>query len=108
QGARLAFVAHDDTAQSARDAARLKAAGVAVNVVDQPQLCDFTTPSILERDPVLLAIGTSGASAGLAKQLRLRLEALLPADLGTLASALFTARSALKARFPSAGARRQA
>lgn len=108
QGARLAFVAHDDAAQCEADAALLKAAGISVNVVDQPALCDFTTPSILERDPVLIAIGTSGASAGLAKQLRLRLEALLPASLGRLAQALFESRSALKARYPRAGARRQA
>ena len=54
-----------------------------VNVTDRPDLCDFTVPSMLDRDPVLVAVGTAGASAGLAKQLRLRLEALLPADLGS-------------------------
>lgn len=108
QGAKLAFVAYDDAAQCEADAAVLKAAGISVNVVDQPALCDFTTPSILDRDPVLIAIGTSGASAGLAKQLRLRLEALLPANLGRLAQSLFDGRKALKARFPSAAERRQA
>lgn len=106
--ARLAFVAHADAAACERDTARLRAAGVLVNVVDRPDLCDFTTPSILERDPVLLAIGTSGASAGLAKQLRLRLEALLPANLGMLAEGLRAARGALRQRWPGAGERRQA
>lgn len=107
-GARLAFVAHETADECERDAARLREAGLLVNVVDRPDLCDFTTPSVLDRDPVLLAIGTDGASAGLAKQLRLRLEAILPADLGALAEALSGARDALRRRYPGAAARRQA
>ncbi|HCC25978.1 MAG TPA: siroheme synthase, partial [Erythrobacter sp.] len=47
-------------------------------------LCDFTLPSVLDRDPVLVAVSTGGASAGLAKHLRLRLEAILPQSLGAL------------------------
>lgn len=108
RGARLAFVALDDQAANEEAARRLKARGVLVNVVDRPDLCDFTTPSILDRDPVLVAIGTGGASAGLAKQLRLRLESLLPATLGTLAGSLHSAREKLRARWPSAAERRQA
>jgi uroporphyrin-III C-methyltransferase/precorrin-2 dehydrogenase/sirohydrochlorin ferrochelatase len=90
------------------DAIRLRCAGLLVNVVDRPDLCDFTTPSLLERDPVLIAVGTSGASAGLAKQLRLRLEKLLPADLGALAERLAAMRSAIKERFPVMAERRRA
>lgn len=108
EGARLAFVAHDDAAMCEADAIRLRCAGLLVNVVDRPDLCDFTTPSILDRDPVLVAVGTGGASAGLAKQLRLRLEALLPADLGMLAERLATAREAIRARFPAMAERRRA
>ena len=108
EGARLAFIAHDDAAMCEGDAIRARCAGLLVNVVDRSELCDFTTPSLLERDPVLIAVGTSGASAGLAKQLRLRLEALLPDDLGALATGLAQARDAIKARFPVMGQRRQA
>lgn len=108
QGARIAFIALADPEESEAAARRLKALGVLVNVVDRPDLCDFTTPSILERDPVLIAIGTSGASAGLAKQLRLRLEALLPQSLGALAAALHGARARIRARWPGAAERRQA
>jgi uroporphyrin-III C-methyltransferase/precorrin-2 dehydrogenase/sirohydrochlorin ferrochelatase len=108
RGARIAFVAHEEQAACEADATRLQSAGLLVNVVDRPDLCDFTTPSILDRDPVLVAIGTSGASAGLAKQLRLRLEALLPADLGQLTQALHQARAALRRRWPSATERRRA
>jgi uroporphyrin-III C-methyltransferase/precorrin-2 dehydrogenase/sirohydrochlorin ferrochelatase len=103
--ARLAFVAHDDPAPAA---ARLRARGVLVNVVDRPELCDFTVPSILDRSPVLVAIGTGGASAGLAKALRLRLEALLPQTLGRLAAGLGAARDSLRRRWPDAGDRRRA
>lgn len=108
RGARLAFIAHDDPAMCESDAIRARTSGLLVNVVDRPKLCDFTTPSILERDPVIVAIGTSGASAGLAKQLRLRLEALLPSDLGELAQRLGAMRNAVKAKFPAMAERRQA
>jgi len=108
KGARLAFIAHDDAAMCEADAIRARCAGLLVNVVDRPELCDFTTPSLLERDPVLIAIGTSGASAGLAKQLRLRLEGLLPADLGTLASRLNEWRGRIKDKWPAMADRRQA
>lgn len=103
--ARLAFVA---LAEPEAAAARLRGAGVLVNVTDRPELCDFTVPSVLDRDPVLVAVGTTGASAGLAKQLRLRLEALLPADLGRLAEALLGARAALRRQLPGASERRHA
>lgn len=103
--ARLAFVALDEPEEAA---ARLRTRGVLVNVVDRPELCDFTVPSLLDRAPVLVAVGTGGASAGLAKALRLRLELLLPQGLGALAAALGGARQRLRARFPDAGDRRRA
>lgn len=107
-GARLAFIAHADPATCEADASRARCAGLLVNVVDRPELCDFTTPSVLERGPVLLAVGTGGASAGLAKALRLRLETLLPPTLADLATGLHNCRVALRARFPDAGQRRRA
>jgi uroporphyrin-III C-methyltransferase / precorrin-2 dehydrogenase / sirohydrochlorin ferrochelatase len=108
QGARLAFVAHEEESQALHDAALARAAGMLVNVVDRPALCDFTTPSLIDRAPVLIAVGTGGASAGLAKALRLRLETLLPQGLGALADALFAARAALRTRWPDAAERRRA
>lgn len=106
QGATIAFVALDDGAEAA--ATDLRARGLLVNVVDRPELCDFTTPAIVDRAPVTIAIGTGGASAGLAKAIRQRIEALLPARLGALASALYAARAAMKARWPAAADRRRA
>ena len=108
KGARLAFIAHDNPAACEGDAIRLRCAGLLVNVVDQPDLCDFTVPSLLDRSPVLVAVGTGGASAGLAKALRLRLEGLLPPGLGRLADGLSAARARLRALWPDGGDRRRA
>jgi uroporphyrin-III C-methyltransferase/precorrin-2 dehydrogenase/sirohydrochlorin ferrochelatase len=106
--ARIAFVAADDRRDAESAALRLRSKGLLVNVTDRPELCDFTVPSVLERGPVVVAVGTGGASAALAKQLRLRLETLLPQSLGNLADALFSARDALRERWPDATDRRRA
>ena len=106
--ARIAFVALEDQADAAHVAARLKARGLLVNVVDQSALCDFTTPAIVDRDPVLIAVATGGASAGLAKTVRQRIERLLPQRLGDLATALGDARARLRIRWPDALMRRHA
>jgi len=88
--------------------ARLKTRGVLVNAVDRPDLCDFTLPAIVDRSPVIVAIGTGGASAGLAAALRQRFESLLPTTLGGLADALYAVRARLKASLPDMDARRRA
>ncbi|HUD93189.1 siroheme synthase [Sphingobium sp.] len=102
--ARIAIVSDGDEAT----VLRLRARGVLVNATDRPELCDFTLPAIVDRAPVLIAIGTGGASAGLAKALRQRLEAMLPTRLGALAEALFGARPEVRARWPDASTRRRA
>lgn len=108
EGVRLAFIAFEDPRACEVAAINARCAGMLVNVVDRPELCDFTTPSILNRDPLLVAIGTGGASAGLAKHVRLRLERVLPEALGKLAKALEAARPALRKRFPDGADRRRA
>ncbi|WP_230632248.1 precorrin-2 dehydrogenase/sirohydrochlorin ferrochelatase family protein [Sphingomonas sp. Leaf37] len=106
--ASLAIVAIDDEGEALAAVARLKARRLLVNAVDRPEHCDFTTPAIIDRAPVLIAIGTGGVSAGLAAALRQRLEALLPAGLGLLAERLQAARPALRRRYPDGGERRRA
>jgi uroporphyrin-III C-methyltransferase/precorrin-2 dehydrogenase/sirohydrochlorin ferrochelatase len=107
RGARLAFLAFADQREAEATVMRLHRAGVLVNVADLPALCDFTTPSILDREPVQIAIGTEGFSAALAKQLRLRLEALLPEGVGPLAQSLAAARDEMRKRWPDTGDRRR-
>ena len=104
----LAVVALEDDEQAIAAVARLKARGLLVNAVDRSALCDYTTPAIIDRNPVLIAIGTGGASAGLAKALRQRLERLLPASLGLLAAALLDARDRIQQVWPDGTARRKA
>jgi uroporphyrin-III C-methyltransferase/precorrin-2 dehydrogenase/sirohydrochlorin ferrochelatase len=106
--ASLAVVALEDDAEAEAAVAALKARRILVNAVDRPSLCDFTLPAIIDRDPVLIAIGTGGASAGLAKTLRQKIEAMLPPTVGPLAKALSAARGSLRERWPDAGQRRRA
>ncbi len=106
--AALAVVALEDDDEAAAAVKRLKARGLLVNAVDRSALCDYTTPAIVDREPVLIAIGTGGASAGLAKAVRQRLEQILPANLGKLAQALFAARERIKRVWPEGADRRKA
>lgn len=102
--ASLAIVALDAPEETV---ARLQARGVLVNAVDRSDLCDFTLPAIVDRDPVIIAIGTGGASAGLAAALRQRLEGMLPAGLGAMTRRLSALRGELRARYPDMGERRR-
>ena len=101
--AALAIVAIADERLAGEAVARLKARGILVNAVDRPDWCDFTLPAIVDRDPVLIAIGTGGVSAGLAAAVRQRLETLLPAGLGKLATALQAARARYPGTLPHSG-----
>ena len=103
-GARVAVIAlEDDAAEAARIAAVAKSAGALVNVVDQPALCEFTVPSIIDRGDVTIAISTTGAAPVLGQKLRAQIEALLPQRLGALARFAREYRPSVKANIePSA------
>jgi len=73
-GMRLVVAATDDEAANARVAADAQAAGVLVNVVDRPALCDFIVPAQVRRGDLLVAVSTGGASPRFARHLRERLE----------------------------------
>ena len=75
-----------------------KEAGATVNVVDQLQLCDAITPSIVDRDPVVVAIGTEGTAPVLARQIKTKVEGILEPRLGDLAALAGRLRSAAAAR----------
>lgn len=103
----LAFIALEDEADALAASLRLRSAGILINVVDRPEMSDFLMGAIIDRSPVVVAVSTGGASASLARALRTRLEALLPASLGPLARAMLAARDAVSARHPTPNDRRR-
>lgn len=80
--AALVFVATGCPATDACCHALAKAAGALVNTVDQPHLCDAYTPSIVDRSPVVVAIGTEGAAPVLGRQIKTAVEKMLDPALG--------------------------
>ena len=106
-GCALVIAATADQQVNAQVAAAAKAENIPVNVVDSPALCSFIMPSVVDRDPVQIAISTGGASPVLARLLRIRLETLIPATYGRLATVVREFRTRVKQRFPEFNQRRR-
>lgn len=103
--AAMAFVGTGCPAFDAATHALAKAAGCMVNVVDQPELCDMTTPAIVDRDPIVVAIGSEGTSPVLTREVKTRLEQILPQNLGGLAALAGRLRPSVAARVPRSSRR---
>ena len=84
-----------------------QARGIPVNIVDRPALCSFIMPAIVDRDPVIVAIGTGGAAPVLARLVRARIEAMLPPLLGRVAAMADAFKEEMRARFPDLARRRR-
>lgn len=84
-GAALVFATSGDAAADSAVASAARARGIPVNVVDGPQESSFIMPAIVDRDPVVVAIGTEGAAPILARELKSRIEGWLPAQFGRVA-----------------------
>tara|TARA_R110002033_G_scaffold9422_15_gene31440 strand:+ start:852 stop:2318 length:1467 start_codon:yes stop_codon:yes gene_type:complete len=100
--AALVFIATGCPGLDAALHALAKAGGAQVNVVDQPALCDMTTPSLVDRDPVVVAIGTEGTAPVLARQIKTQVEQMLDPTLGTFAALAGRLRGAVAANVPKA------
>lgn len=80
---------------------------ILVNVVDQPELCSYITPSIVDRNPMLIAISSSGSSPVLVRILKEQFDKLLPSRYGKLAEFCFKFRDHVKARVKGVRNRRK-
>ena len=103
----LIFVATGDDETDRAMWALAKQAGVSVNVVDKPELCDFYTPAIVNRAPLAVAIGTEGTAPVLARHVRARIEGLLAPAFGDLAALAEEFRERAAAAIGSAEGRRR-
>jgi uroporphyrin-III C-methyltransferase/precorrin-2 dehydrogenase/sirohydrochlorin ferrochelatase len=84
-----------------------RAAGKLVNIVDRPELSDFTMPAIIDRGDIVVAVSTQGASPVLAQRVRAAIESVLPPGLGRLAQFAQRFRSAIQARIADTASRRR-
>lgn len=106
-GMKLVIAATDDRGVN-REIARLAgAADIPVNVVDDPDACTFLLPSVVDRDPVIVAVSTGRTSPVLARLLRTRLESMIPAGYGRLAELCGRYRERVKARLSDERDRRR-
>jgi uroporphyrin-III C-methyltransferase / precorrin-2 dehydrogenase / sirohydrochlorin ferrochelatase len=106
-GARLVIVATSRRAVNRWIASLSEARSIPVNVVDDREASRFIVPAIIDRDPVLVAISTGGASPVLARRLRERLEALIPKKIGELALWLRALRHSARRRLRNTDERRR-
>ena len=103
----LVIAATNDEALNRQIFTLATARGILVNVVDNPDLCHFIMPAVVERDPVQIAISSGGGSPVLARVLRAKIETLIPASYGRLARLLVKFRAAAKQRFHNSATRRR-
>ena len=106
QGAILVVAATDDQALNARVSELASALNVPVNVVDAPELCSVIFPSIVDRNPILIAISSSGVSPVLARILRRKIESTTPAAYGALARFAQRFRTSVKSAIVEENRRR--
>jgi len=103
--AALVIAATDSHEVNAAVAHAARAARVPINVVDSPELSSFIFPAIIDRSPVIVAVGSGGRAPVLVRRVRAQIEALLPAKLGALARFMGERRAAVKLALAPGGRR---
>ncbi len=106
-GKTLVIAATDNREVNEQVSVEAKANNQPVNVVDNPDLCSFILPSIIDRSPITIAVSSGGASPVLTRLLRSRIESMIPAAYGELAAFVGLFRDKVKQRFSTEGERRR-
>ena len=106
-GARIVIAATNRKAVNTLVSAAATAAHIPVNVVDNPGLCSFIMPSIIDRSPILIAVSSGGASPILARLLRVRLETVVGSAYGQLATFMAERRTLVRQHIPVPTKRRR-
>lgn len=105
--AALAIADIESTEEAAAFAAAARAAGLPVNVIDNPAFCDFQFGAIVNRSPLVISISTDGAAPVFGQAIRAKIEALLPRGLAAWAKAARDWRPAVQAEKPTYALRRR-
>jgi len=100
-GQALVIAATNDQAVNCQVSELCQARLIPVNVVDQPSLCSFIMPAIVDRSPLTIAISSGGNAPVLSRLLRGRLESLIPAAYGQLAKLAADFRNRVKQAIPA-------
>ncbi|MGI9307288.1 MAG: siroheme synthase CysG [Gammaproteobacteria bacterium] len=99
-GCVAAVAAAGDDALNRRVRADTRRRGVPLNTVDNPALCDFIFPAVIDRSPLVAAVSSGGASPVLARRVRAKMETILPPLLGRLGALCGAFRGRVKAALP--------
>ncbi len=94
----LVIAATDDKTVNESVAIEAQQFNILVNVVDQPELCSYITPAIIDRSPMIIAMSSSGSAPILLRMLREQIEKMLPNGYGKLADFSLKFREHVKAR----------
>jgi uroporphyrin-III C-methyltransferase/precorrin-2 dehydrogenase/sirohydrochlorin ferrochelatase len=105
-GVALVIAATDDESTNQRVSNDSRLQNIPVNVVDNPALCTFILPSIVDRSPIVIAVSSGGTSPVLARMIRAKLETTIPASYGRLADLMGRFRDQVKARYADVNQRR--
>jgi uroporphyrin-III C-methyltransferase/precorrin-2 dehydrogenase/sirohydrochlorin ferrochelatase len=106
-GCKVVFGCSRDKAINRKLCELAEAAGILVNITDDPGSCDFIMPAIVDRSPLLVAIASSGTSPLLTRMLRARFETDIPAAYGRLAEFAGSYRDRIKKSIPNGTRRRR-
>lgn len=102
----MVFVATNDGAVNEYVHEQARARGVLVNVVDNTPLCQFITPSIIDRSPIVIAMSSGGVAPVLLRYLRQKLETVIPGNIARLGAFSEKFREKVKATLSGVTARR--